>query len=332
MEDHIFPDIFECPGFPITLAFTPERGCYFSERISGNLWFVKEGKLKLVKRFPIVPITGHHESGLLGIALDPDFGKNDLIYCYYTFGKSEDNYWNRVVRIDGSGRNEEILLDNIPAGRIHNGGILAFAPDKTLYIGVGVKNEVMGKSQDKEYLGGKVLRIKSDGTIPADNPFPGSPVYSYGHRNVFGLAFHPESGELFISDVGPDANDEVNIIEKGGNYGWPLAAGFTGDPRFINPVIAYTPTITPTQNLFIGNQLYFGSYNEGTVHRLTIDESGRRSVIKEEIVYRGKTFGVTGVFHGTDGQFYATTPDKIIRFAPKAVDPAGLILGKTKAA
>lgn len=306
-----FPAFHEAYGFPITLAFCQDGRAYFSERITGNLWEVNEEGFRLVKHFPIVEITGHHETGLLGIALDPDFEKNNYIYCYYTFGSSFKNFQNRVVRISVKNPKEEILLDNIPAGWIHNGGILAFGPDKTLFIGVGVNNEEKEKAQDLNFWGGKILRINSDGTIPQNNPFPNSPVYSFGHRNIFGLAFHAKTGKLFISDVGPDENDEINIIEPGGNYGWPQVMGKSNNPKFVNPVQTYTPVITPTQSFFLGDSLYFGSYNQGSVHRLTFSGDNLDQVVDDKIVYQGKPFGVLGVFHSPDDKFYITRPEGI---------------------
>lgn len=317
MKTSLLPFLIDVDGFPITLAFSFDKRVFFSERITGNLWEVKKENFRLVKNFPIVPITGHHETGLLGIALDPDFAKNDYIYCYFSYGPDENNIKNKVVKIKSNGADEEVILNNIPGGRIHNGGIIAFAPDGTLYIGVGVKNEEMGKSQDIKYLDGKVLRINRDGSIPSDNPFPNSPVYSYGHRNLFGFAVHPKTGKFYVSEAGPDRNDEINIIEKGGNYGWPKVIGITDNPDYVNPIIAYTPTITPTQSVFVDGKLYFGSYNEGTIHRLTLSGKNFDNVEKDEVVYRGKSFGTIGVFYGPDEQFYLTTPNKILQFVPK---------------
>lgn len=311
------PDMLDIGGAPITLAFAPDGTAYYSERLTGNLWEVKGSKYRLVCHFPITIITGHHETGLLGIALDPRFEKTHYIYCFYSYGEPEDNIKNRVIRVRTDGSGMETLLDDIPGSRIHNGGIIAFGPDGNLYIGVGVQNEIMKKSQDKKHLGGKVLRIKTDGLVPEDNPFPGSPVYSYGHRNVFGLAFHPKTGKLYISDVGPEKDDEINIIEPGGNYGWPLVTGKISKNGYIDPITTYTPTITPTQSVFVGNDLYFGSYNEGSVHKLTLGGKDYDEVKKDEIVYQGKSFGVVGVFYGPDKHFYVTTPTKILKIEPK---------------
>lgn len=319
MKKSILPESIEAFGFPVTLAFSKTGKAFVSERMTGRLWQIGQKKNRLVRTFPIVPLIGHHETGLLGIALDPDYEKNHYIYCYYTAGISEKDFKNRVVRIKDDGSSEKVLLDNIPAGMIHNGGILAFSPDKTLYIGVGVGNEVKQNAQDIKKLDGKILRINRDGSIPKDNPFPNSPVYSYGYRNIFGLAFHPKTGKLYVSDVGPDKNDEINIVEKGGNYGWPIVMGASKDKKFINPIKSYTPVITPVQSVFVGNDLYFGSYNEGTVHKLTLGGKSYDKVEKDEIVYKGKPFTVIGVFYGPDKQFYLTTADTILQFTPKAV-------------
>lgn len=309
----------ESLGFPITLAFSNDGRTFFSERITGNLWEIDCDGLRLVRQFPIVPITGHHETGLLGIALDPNFDEDEYIYCFYTYGESEDDMKNKVVRIPATAPGgEEVLIDDLPAGRIHNGGVLAFAPDKTLFICVGVQNEIREKAQDLNFYGGKVLRINRDGTIPVDNPFNDSPVYSYGHRNIFGLAFHPRTGRAYISEQGPEKDDEINIIKKGANYGWPYVTGIHDQELFENPLIAYTPTITPTQSVFTSEkEFYFGSYNDGTVHKLTLSSPIYDQVEKDEIVYSGRPFGVIGVFYGPDKQFYLTTPSKILPFKPK---------------
>jgi len=318
MKTNRLPPFIEDFGFLITLAFAQDGRVFLSERITGRLRQIYEEEYHLIKTFPIVPLFGHHETGLLGIVLDPDFSQNGYIYCYYTYGSSVKDFKNKVVKIRENGTSEQTLLENIPSGLIHNGGIMAFAPDKTLYIGVGIDNDRKRESQNINFLGGKILRINRDGSIPHDNPFPNSPVYSYGHRNIFGLAFHPITGKLYISDVGPDANDEINIVEKSGNYGWPEVMGMSDDPRFINPIKTYTPIITPTQNAFANNQLYFGSFNEGSVHRLTLKGENYDQVVNDEIIYRGQTFGVVGVFISPENLFYVTTPSSINQFYPQS--------------
>lgn len=318
-QKNLLPDFLEDFGFPITLAFSKDERVYLSEKMTGRLWQIDHENYRVIKTFPMVPFLGHYETGLLGITLDPYFEQNGYIYCYFTEGASIKDMKNKIVRIKENGQNEEMVLDNIPAGRIHNGGILAFGPDKMLYIGVGVQNEIKEKAQDINWLGGKVLRISADGSIPLDNPFPNSPVYSYGHRNIFGLAFHPKTGKLYIGDVGPDNNDEIDIIEKGANYGWPQVVGPSENKEFINPIKTYPHVITPTQCCFVANELYFGSFNEGTVHKLTLEGDNFDQVVKDEIVYQGKPYGVIGVFYGTDNQFYVTLPNNIVRFTPQII-------------
>lgn len=315
----------EISGQPITLAFSKSNRAFLSERMTGNLWeldlsqeWIKEqpyANSRLVYHFPIVPLVGHQETGLLGIALDPDFETTKYIYCYYTAGSSASDFKNRIVRIKDDGTGEEVILDNIPAGMIHNGGVLVFGQDNILYIGVGVNNFEKDKSQDIKFLGGKILRINRDGSIPKDNPYPGSPVYSYGHRNIFGLAVHPKTGIIYACDVGPDHDDEINIIQKGGNYGWPIIMGRSDDDKFVNPIKTYTPVITPTQSVFVGNDLYIGSYNEGKVRKLTLSGANFDQVEKDEVVYDTKTpWSVNGVFRSPDGHFYVTAATELVPF------------------
>ena len=305
------PDSIDVQGGPITLVFTDNGRVFFSERVSGNIWeIIAAENYKLIKHFDIVKTTGHYEGGLLGIAVQDDFNKTGYIYAYYTEGPDIDHSKNKVVRFNIDDGKEEVLISGIPAGRIHNGGIIAFGPDKKLYIGVGVQDEIKDKSQDKNFLGGKILCINPDGSIPEDNPFPGSPVYSYGHRNIFGLAFHPKTGKLYACDVGPNTDDEINIIEPGGNYGWPIVAGYSDNLNFINPIVTYTPTMTPTQSFFLNDNLYFGSYNYGVIHKLSFTDDGSK-VTADKIVYRGKPFGIAGTFISPENEFFIATTDRI---------------------
>jgi len=305
------PDSIEVQGGPISLVFSKTGRAFFSERITGNIWeVIGKEDYRIVKHLPVVQATGHHEAGVFGIALDPDFENNGDIYAYFTAGEDIDHSDNRVIRFSIKNNKEKIIISDIPAGRIHNGGVMAFGPDGKLYIGTGVNNHEKEKSQDVKYLGGKVLRINSDGSIPKDNPFKGSPVYSLGHRNVFGMAFNPKNGKLYVSDVGPDNDDEINIIKAGGNYGWPEVMGYSNNPRFIDPILTYTPVITPTQIAFYKDDLYFGSFNEGTIHKLGLSDDGEK-VVSDTIAYRGRPFGLVGVFINRDGDFFTATTGAI---------------------
>lgn len=165
------------------------------------------------------------EGGLLGFVLDPLFSENKKAYLYHTYG-TEENVLNRVVEVEYQNNKwveTRILLDKIKGDRFHNGGRILIGPDAKLYITTGdALNE--GSSQKIEELAGKILRIELDGSYPEDNPFPNSPVYSYGHRNPQGLAWD-EQGRLYSSEHGPTAHDEINRIKAGLNYGWPEIIG-----------------------------------------------------------------------------------------------------------
>jgi glucose/arabinose dehydrogenase len=311
----ILPPLTKTYGFPVTLAFSKEGEAYVSVKNSGQLWQIDHENYRLITTFPVPPIFTYVEAGFMGVTLDPSFEKNGYIYCYYLY-KKNNKLINRVVRINKDGSNERVLIDDIPGGDFDNGGIMAFAPDGILYIGTGHTNKPE-LSQDVHSLAGKVLRINPDGSIPTDNPFPNSPVYSYGHRNIFGLAFHPKTGRLYISETGPDRNDKIILVEKGTNYGWAPPGITLEKPDIGKPIKSYTPTITPTQNVFVNDDLYFGSYNEGSVHKLTLGGKNFDKVEKEEIVYKsGTPWSLIGVFYGPDNQFYVTTPTGIASFVP----------------
>ncbi|MFH8451945.1 PQQ-dependent sugar dehydrogenase [Streptomyces fungicidicus] len=195
----------------------------------------KTGRKTELGEVPGVSPAG--EGGLLGIALSPEYASDHMIYAYFTSASD-----NRVVRMIYDERKPagqqlgapDTVFRGIPKGMIHNGGRIAFGPDRMLYAGTGESGDT-GLSQDKESLGGKILRLTPDGEPAPGNPFPGSAVYSYGHRNVQGLAWDGKQ-RLFASEFGQNTWDELNAIEPGANYGWPEAEGRSDDSAFRNPV------------------------------------------------------------------------------------------------
>lgn len=207
------------------LDISPEGTIYISER-TGRIRTIKNGKLAPMPLFIFPPpFVSAVEGGLMGIALDPDFSQNHFIYAFYTYQEG-NQYFNRVVRLieqNNEAYLDLVLLDRIPGGLIHNGGRLKIGPDCKLYLTTGDAG-IPELAQDPASLAGKILRINRDGSIPEDNPFPGSPVYSLGHRNPQGLAWNP-NGILYASEHGASAHDEINSILPGGNYGWPLVQG-----------------------------------------------------------------------------------------------------------
>src|SRR5215210_8168693 len=216
---------------PWALAFLPDGSALVSERDTARIKRVSpDGDVRTVGTVDGVRPSG--EGGLLGIALSPSYESDHLLFAYFTAGNE-----NRIARMtyDSKGlAGQRTVFDGIPAGSIHNGGRIAFGPDGFLYVGTGEAG-LRDPAQDRENLGGKILRITADGEPAPDNPFRGSPVYSLGHRNVQGLAWDA-SGQLWAGEFGQNTWDELNRIRAGGNYGWPTVEGRAGDSRFVDPV------------------------------------------------------------------------------------------------
>ena len=171
--------------------------------------------------------------GLLGIAVHPAFDNNHFIYVYYTYEK-DGVLWNKILRItevDNKLGAAKTIFDNIPGSAYNNGGIIKFGPDGKLYVGTGYILDSHGP-QDIQSLEGKILRLNDDGTIPNDNPFSDSPVFSFGHMNPKGLDWDSE-GNLFVTEMGPSKNDEINLVQPGRNYGWPEQE-CSGSEQFVN--------------------------------------------------------------------------------------------------
>lgn len=319
--------------WPVSLAFVseaahgyPAGAIFYSERFTGDIRVLIGGQLRPL---PVanVPVETSGEQGLLGLALDPDFVSLPWIYAYHTyFNGTLGQDVNRVVRfwlgpqVPSGPPRMEVILDGIPAANVHNGGIIGFAPDGTLFITTGDAANA-ANSQDNASLAGKMLRVNPDSTIPANNPIPGSPIYSLGHRNVFGLAFHPVTGRPYISENGPSQIDEVNIVEPGRNYGWPLALGVANDPRFVDPILTYQSIIAPTGLAFYTgtnsswrNSMFLGDWNRGILQKIDLGGTEFRQVIGMKQVDDLGSNGILDVEAGPDGTLYVSSPDTIYRF------------------
>ncbi|WAZ24275.1 PQQ-dependent sugar dehydrogenase [Streptomyces cinnabarinus] len=226
---------------PWGLAPLPDGTLLVSSRDEATITRVdpRTGKTTELGEVPGVSPAG--EGGLMGLALSPDYASDHMVYAYFTSASD-----NRIVRMlydadKPSGEQlgaPDTVFRGIPKGFVHNGGRIAFGPDKMLYVGTGESGEE-GLSQDKESLGGKILRLTPEGQPAPGNPFPDSPVYSYGHRNVQGLAWDAKQ-RLFAAEFGQDTWDELNAIKPGDNYGWPEAEGESDDPAFHNPIAQWT--------------------------------------------------------------------------------------------
>jgi len=199
---------------PWSLVFLPDRRALVSER-SGKIRLIRNGKLEK-KPYAEPEVFHYGEGGLMGLALHPEFPKEPYIYFMHTYRENGIVY-NRIVRLRDLGNRgviDRVIIDEIPGGKNHNGGRIAFGPDGMLYVATGETFKAQ-LAQDLGSLAGKILRLTPEGEIPEDNPFPGSSVYSYGHRNPQGLAWHPMTQDLFVSEHGPSgeflkfANDEI---------------------------------------------------------------------------------------------------------------------------
>jgi glucose/arabinose dehydrogenase len=302
---------------PWGLAFLPDGGALVSERDSGKLLVVtSSGHVEEVQR---LPANGSGEGGLLGIALSPNYATDGLVYAY--FSTAEDN---RVVRFRLGGESKPIL-SGIPVSSIHNGGRIAFGPDGMLYIGTGDATN-RNAAQDRTSLAGKILRLMPDGRVPGDNPFPNNPVYSYGHRNVQGLAWDAR-GQLYATEFGQNAFDEVNRIVAGGNYGWPEVEGIGGDNRYIEPVATFsTAEASPSGTAFLkvgaipqweGNLFVAGLRGE-RLWRLSIDSNG--SVVTRESLLQGQYGRLRHVAQAPDGSLWLLTSNRDGRGNPAPND------------
>lgn len=258
---------------PWGLVVLDDGSALVGERDTARVWRVPASRApEPVTTVPGVEPGG--EGGLLGLAV-PEGRTPGVFYAYAT---TESD--NRVLRVDPTASTEsgepavEVVLDGIPKAGNHNGGRIAFGPDGYLYVTTGDASDG-ALSQDPGSLAGKILRITPDGEPAPGNPDPGSPVWSLGHRNVQGLGWD-EQGRLWASEFGQNALDEVNLIEPGGNYGWPHFEGPGGEPEFVDPVVTWTPAEASPSGLAVGpdGTLYVAALRGEALWEIPVDEEG----------------------------------------------------------
>jgi aldose sugar dehydrogenase len=326
--------------FPWGLAFLPDGRMLVTER-PGRLRIVaKDGTLsEPIKGVP--EVFAHGQGGLLGLALDPDFASNKLVYLAFS-EPGNGGAGTAVARGklgDGSLDDVEVIFRQKPKvqGGNHFGGRVVFAPDGKLFVTLGERFK-FEPAQDLSVDLGKIVRINPDGSVPDDNPFVEQDgklpeIWSYGHRNVQGAAIHPETGKLWETEFGPLGGDELNTPEAGKNYGWPVVSwgkNYDGTeipdppthPEFTDAIYHWTPVISPSGITFYtadvmpswkGNLLIAGLSSEAIV-RLTLDGE---KVIDEERIPMGNR--IRDVVQGPDGAVYALTDDikgEILRLTP----------------
>ena len=265
---------------PWGIAFLPDGSALFTERNSRRLWAVTPGRPARVI-YTVSEAAQRGEGGLLGVAVGPDYARDQRVYLHYTTGS--DNRIAYVTR--GSAARPRTNLTGIPAATSHNGGRLLFGPDGLLYVGTGDATN-RDAAQDPRSLGGKILRMTKDGAPAPGNP-SGTVVLSLGHRNVQGLAFD-RSGRLFATEFGQNTFDEVNHIVPGGNYGWPVVEGRSDDTRYRNPIYQWSPSeASPSGMAFRGGSLYVAALRGQRLWRLELSGT---TVTRASATYQG-TFG-----------------------------------------
>ncbi|SMP53662.1 PQQ-dependent sugar dehydrogenase [Anoxynatronum buryatiense] len=319
-EAHFTPEVLmENLEIPWEIVYLPEEDDWLLTQRGGQVISMRHGTVGVVDE-----VSHSGEGGLLGMALHPDFDDNGYLYLYFT-ATSENRLINRVMRYryEHLALNDPTLvIDNIPGARTHNGGRIAFGPDGMLYVTTGdAQNPSL--SQDLESLAGKILRLTPEGTVPQDNPFPGSYVYSLGHRNPQGLAWHPETGELYASEHGPSRMDEINLILPGRNYGWPLVTCGDAPTNFEDPVACYdTFTLAPSGMSFYtgegvaGTPLLVAGLRGNRVQRIDLDAEGL--VISQEDLFTqwGRLRGIRVM----QGDLYFFTNNRDGRGSPHQQD------------
>lgn len=298
---------------PWGLAFLPDGSALVSERDSDLVKHVTpDGTVTRVGK--VSGVDGGTEGGLLGLALSPSYAQDNLLYAYFTRGDQ-----NAIARMtyDGSKlADQKVVFDGIPAGPIHNGGRIAFGPDGMLYVGTGEAGR-RDPAQDKGDLGGKILRITPDGDPAPGNPFDGSPVYSLGHRNVQGLAWDSR-GQLWAAEFGQDTWDELNRIEKGGNYGWPVVEGRGDLLGFIDPVRQWsTDKASPSGIAVAGNAVYMAGLRGARLWQIPIPggKAGKPKALLTGDYGRLRTVGTA-----PDGSLWLMTSNRDGRGSPRDGD------------
>lgn len=318
-------------NFPVGLSLAPDGHIFYSERLTGAIRIINPGWQLDPIPFCQISVAISGEQGLLGLTLDPNFSSNGFVYVYYTVSGETMNRVSRFTN-SGGGCSEAIVLDGLPVSGIHNGGIINFGPDGKLYVVIG-DVAVSSNAQDLTSLAGKILRVNPDGSAPSDNPFSGSgntntdKIFSYGHRNSYGFTFHPSNGVLWESENGPNDNDEVNRVVPGDNYGWPIVGGMSGNPNYIDPIVAFNPVIAPTgiiaipENSAVYPQAYrsnllMAAWNDGTIRLIIPNQSNPGLPGTTSVAYTGGTGGLLSLMLGSDGYVYVSNGDSILRVIP----------------
>ena len=308
---------------PWSMVFTSAERMLVSER-NGNIREIVNGKLNPNSLIALPEVAEVAESGLMGLTIHPNYYSNKYVYAcltYETAGGMADKI-ERFIDNGSSLARDRIILDSFPAARFHAGCRIKFGPDGKLYVTTGDAT-VKQDAQDLNSLAGKILRMNDDGSVPADNPFPGSLIWSYGHRNPQGISWHPESGTLFETEHGPSGNDgpgggdEVNVVKKGLNYGWPVVSHERSQAGMESPKLVFTPAEAPSGATFYSgkvfpqfkNNFFFTALRGAGLFRVVVNEGNPEEIVSYEKM--DISFGrIRDVIEGPDGLIYFSTSNR----------------------
>lgn len=321
---------------PWSINFLPDGRIIFTER-PGRIRVIENGKLRPEPLVTISDVEARSESGLMGLTLHPQFAQNHQLYLCYAYDGGNGQR-DRVVRYRETGNglmDRKVIIEDIPAAQFHAGCRLRFGPDAKLYITTGeaTQKEI---AQQLNSLGGKILRLNDDGTVPQDNPFVGRKdarpeIWVYGNRNPQGIDWQPGTNTMFETEHGPSGGDapgggdEVNIIEKGKNYGWPIIHHTQAREGLESPLLEYTPAVAPASGTFYrggafpqfrGN-FFFGCLRGETIIRVVLDGS---RVVSQERLFERQYGRIRDVAEGPDGAIYFSTSNQDGRGRPASDD------------
>jgi glucose/arabinose dehydrogenase len=319
---------------PWSIVWTPDGRMIFTER-PGRVRVIENGKLRPQPLFVVPDVEESGESGLMSIALHPQFSSNHFIYIAYTY--SSDGSRVRVVRYREAPEgftDRRVIIEDIPAARFHAGCRIGFGPDGKLYVTTGDAGR-RELAQRMDSLAGKTLRLNDDGSVPQDNPFVGQQntrpeIWSFGHRNAQGMDWQPGTNLMFQTEHGPSGfdgpggGDEVNIVERGKNYGWPTIHHRETRAGLEAPLLEYTPACAPASAAFYNGSafpqfkgnFFFGCLRGERLIRVVLD--GRRVVSQEDLI---KDYGrIREVAEGPDGNLYFSTSNRDGRGEPASDD------------
>ena len=335
---------------PWAFAWLPNKDMLVTER-PGRVRIIENGKLRAEPVYVVPDVEPSSESGLMDITLHPDIAKNGFLYLAYSYNK--DGKLVKVVRYKYAGgkfTEPKTIVDGIPGAPNHAGIRCRFGPDGKLYVTTGDSTD-WDLAQKLDSLAGKTLRLNDDGSIPPDNPFVKTggarpEIWSYGHRNAQGLAWQPGSGLMFQTEHGPSffegkgsGGDEVNIVERGKNYGWAEIHHTESRAGMESPLLEYSPACAPGSAMFYDGAVFpafkgnffFGCLRGARITRVTLDG---RKVVSQENLLEGVLGRIRDMEQGPDGFIYFSTSnrdgrgspakddDRIMRIVPDVQKPA----------